>query len=164
MKVGDRVVGVGVVIGNSVTPDIDIRGEIGIAIEIIDKSVFVNFENRFNDNLHSKSKEIPNCWWCEKSDLKLITTEESKTEVVTSIIEECDKIKEMLISKNKKYGNSALEPVRIFSEVDNIEQLKVRIDDKLSRIMTSAEDDTEDTVSDLIGYLILLSIAKKDQK
>ena len=71
---------------------------------------------------------------------------------------------ELLIAKNKKYGNSALNPVRIFSSASPIEQLKVRIDDKLSRISQGhGEDADEDTIQDLMGYLVLLRIAQKDQ-
>ena len=39
----------------------------------------------------------------------------------------------MLVRKNASYGNSALDPVRIFSRASPIEQLRVRIDDKLDR-------------------------------
>ena len=72
------------------------------------------------------------------------------------IAEECDSIKEMLLDKNAKYGNSALSPVRVFSQADPAEQLKVRIDDKLKRIQNAIDDDDEDAVGDLIGYLVLL--------
>lgn len=74
-----------------------------------------------------------------------------------------DNIKDLLISKNRKYGNSALEPVRIFSKSDQSEQLLVRIDDKLSRIKNSSLDEDEDVVKDLIGYLVLLEIAKDER-
>lgn len=76
------------------------------------------------------------------------------------IKEVCDSIKELLLQKNAKYGDSALNPERVFSKADAVEQIKVRIDDKLSRIATtgfSAID--EDTLQDLIGYLVLLKIA-----
>lgn len=74
----------------------------------------------------------------------------------------CDSIKQLLLDKNAKYGNSALNPVRVFSKADNVEQLLVRIDDKLSRIKTTGmEAPDEDTLNDLIGYLILLKIATK---
>ena len=75
----------------------------------------------------------------------------------------CDNIKKLLLDKNAKYGNSALNPVRVFSKADNVEQLLVRIDDKLSRIARGAgmEATDEDTLNDLIGYLILLKIAKQ---
>ena len=77
----------------------------------------------------------------------------------------CDSIKKLLLDKNAKYGNSALSPVRVFSKADNVEQLLVRIDDKLSRIARGAgmEATDEDTLNDLIGYLILLKIAKEVQ-
>lgn len=72
---------------------------------------------------------------------------------------ELGNLKNMLLSKNKAYGNSALEPVRIFARSDKLEQLRVRIDDKLNRLKQGLPDD-EDVVLDLIGYLILYRIAK----
>ena len=41
----------------------------------------------------------------------------------------CDDIKELLIHKNRKYGDSALNPCRVFSKASATEQLLVRIDD-----------------------------------
>lgn len=73
----------------------------------------------------------------------------------------CEQIKRMLLEKNRKYGDSALNPKRIFSKADSIEQINVRIDDKLSRIASAQDDDTEDAELDLIGYLILKRIAKE---
>jgi len=73
----------------------------------------------------------------------------------------CSEIVEMLIDKNRKYGNSALDPVRIFSKADPLEQLRVRMDDKLSRIRSSQDDDTEDAEIDLLGYLVLAQVAKR---
>jgi hypothetical protein len=76
------------------------------------------------------------------------------------IAEVCDSIKELLISKNKKYGSSATNPLRILSKQSAVEQLYVRIDDKLSRIKnTGISGPDEDTLQDLIGYLILLKVA-----
>ena len=69
-------------------------------------------------------------------------------------------VREMLIDKNRKYGNSALEPVRIFSKADATEQIRVRIDDKLKRIQNEQINEDEDVVGDLIGYLVLYKIAK----
>ena len=78
----------------------------------------------------------------------------------------CDDIKELLIHKNRKYGNSALKPCRVFSKASAVEQLLVRIDDKLNRIMQGAGllANDEDVVNDLIGYLILLKIGMNDEK
>jgi hypothetical protein len=71
-------------------------------------------------------------------------------------------IREMLINKNLKYGNSALEPLGVFSQLSAKEGLLVRIDDKLKRIKNgSLEKDDEDVINDLIGYLVLLKIHDK---
>jgi hypothetical protein len=71
-------------------------------------------------------------------------------------------VRDLLIEKNAKYGNSALEPARIFSKASPVEQILVRIDDKLSRIRTSGlAGADEDTALDLIGYLVLLRVAKE---
>jgi hypothetical protein len=80
------------------------------------------------------------------------------------ITQECRSLEAMLHEKNRKYGNSALEPKRVFSKASPIEQIKVRIDDKISRLNTIGFDmagDDEDTVEDLLGYLILLRVAKR---
>lgn len=63
-----------------------------------------------------------------------------------------------LVEKNQAYGDAALSPVRIFSKADALEQIRVRIDDKLKRIQTGRPEDTEDSKDDLIGYLVLEQI------
>jgi hypothetical protein len=71
-----------------------------------------------------------------------------------------DSIEKMLVEKNRKYGNSALEPLGVFSQLSAKEGLLIRIDDKLKRIKNgSLEKDDEDVVNDLIGYLVLLKIS-----
>jgi hypothetical protein len=80
-------------------------------------------------------------------------------EEVSKVLEE---IQEMLVSKNEKYGNSALEPIGVFSKLSPQEGLLIRIDDKLKRIKNGSLDkDDEDVVNDLIGYLVLLKIHAK---
>lgn len=73
-----------------------------------------------------------------------------------------DEIKDMLLAKNAAYGNSALDPVRIFSRASPEEQILVRIDDKLSRL-SRGKPDNEDAVLDLLGYLVLLLVARKNR-
>jgi len=68
----------------------------------------------------------------------------------------------MLMTKNAAYGNSAFDPVRVFSKADAVEQLKVRIDDKLSRIMRGTACG-EDTITDLMGYLVLLKVVERHE-
>lgn len=72
-------------------------------------------------------------------------------------------IANLLILKNKAYGDSALNPVRVFSKASRIEQLNVRIDDKISRIQRGTDYEDEDTVRDLIGYLVLRLIAEESE-
>jgi hypothetical protein len=84
---------------------------------------------------------------------------EFSTQVSDVLIE----IKELLISKNKKYGNSALEPLGVFSQLSAKDGLLIRIDDKLKRIKNGSLDhDDEDVINDLIGYLVLLKIHALD--
>lgn len=96
------------------------------------------------------------------------------TKVQEMIVEECKAIETLLLEKNKKYGNSALEPKRVFSKASISEQILVRIDDKLSRIQTMGFDkggncpdsdqnsaNISDTIQDLIGYLILLRVSNR---
>ena len=78
----------------------------------------------------------------------------------------CNDIKELLLYKNKQYGDSALNPSRIFSKASAVEQLLVRIDDKLNRIQKGAGlvGEDEDVILDLIGFLVLLKIGLKHQQ
>ena len=73
----------------------------------------------------------------------------------------CDKVKNLLLEKNMKYGDSALNPIRIMSQASNIEQILVRIDDKLNRLKQGNNllFDDEDVIMDLIGYYVLLKVA-----
>jgi hypothetical protein len=73
----------------------------------------------------------------------------------------CNEIADMLIEKNRSYGDSALNPVRIFSkDASNIEQLNVRLDDKLSRLLRgNGNHFNEDVEKDLVGYLVLKRVA-----
>lgn len=74
----------------------------------------------------------------------------------------CDEIKHLLLRKNIAYGNSALNPIRIFAKSDTVEQLYVRIDDKLNRLKNGKEFIGDNDIDDLLGYLILLKIAIKN--
>lgn len=80
------------------------------------------------------------------------------------IKQKCKELQDLLLQKNAKYGNSALEPLNVFSKANAVAGIKMRIDDKLKRIMNAGlVDATEDTLQDLAGYLILLMIAKENE-
>lgn len=68
-------------------------------------------------------------------------------------------IRGMLIAKNRAYGDSALNPIRCFSKASSVEQIQVRLDDKISRLMRG-DSAGEDVELDLLGYLVLLRIAR----
>lgn len=82
----------------------------------------------------------------------------------TDLLKITKEITELLISKNKAYGNTALNPTNIFSKLSASEAICARLDDKLARISNKGiYDETEDTVDDLIGYLLLLKMAMKNE-
>lgn len=70
----------------------------------------------------------------------------------------CDELRDMLLEKNRKYGNSAIEPLNVFSALGPEEGVRVRIDDKLKRVVSGQCDDDEDIPMDLAGYMVLLTI------
>ena len=78
---------------------------------------------------------------------------------VKEVLEE---VSELLRTKNLKYGDAMLSPVKIFSDQPPEERIKARLDEKLARIIEGSEmTDHEDTVMDLIGVLIILRVAQK---
>lgn len=63
-------------------------------------------------------------------------------------------IKSLLVDKNKKYGNSVLEPLDIFKGKASA---GINIDQKLSRIKASDKLVKNDVI-DLIGYLLITCV------
>ncbi len=85
-------------------------------------------------------------------------------EVNKAITDYCTELNDKLLKKNIDYNNSLHNPVRVFSKGSNVDGILCRIDDKISRIARKGIDDkTEDTIEDLIGYLIHLKIALNNQ-
>jgi len=64
---------------------------------------------------------------------------------------------EMLREKNRAYGDSLADPMRVFSRALVETGIRVRIDDKLSRIARGSGEGDEDAVKDLVGYLAYLA-------
>ena len=94
-----------------------------------------------------------------------VNWEESLTESQNKIVEVCESMKDLLLYKNKKYGDSALNPNNVFYKGDSTNSIKIRLDDKIGRIKNCQETRIND-VADVIGYctLLLVSIgaSKKD--
>lgn len=96
-----------------------------------------------------------------QEDLALLVSQAPSGKEIDSA---CNQIKWLLLKKNIAYGNSALNPIRIFAKSDTVEQLYVRIDDKLNRLKNGKEFVGDNDIDDLLGYLILLKIATKSSE
>lgn len=69
-------------------------------------------------------------------------------------------MQDLLIYKNQKYGDSALNPNNIFFKGDATNSILIRLDDKIGRIKTNTEDKPRvNDVADIIGYCTLLLIS-----
>lgn len=74
-----------------------------------------------------------------------------------------DAMKDLLLYKNNKYGDSAINPLCIFTKhIKSVDAktaaILVRIDDKISRVKNADELRTND-VADILGYCTLLLIS-----
>lgn len=78
------------------------------------------------------------------------------------ILSTCIDLAVFLAQKNISYGDSFTKPIGIFSKAEPLEQIKVRIDDKLNRISHGQHFGSEDDIKDLLGYLILYFVAKEN--
>jgi hypothetical protein len=76
------------------------------------------------------------------------------------LLEVCVDLAVFLMGKNLAYGDSALKPLRAISKADPTEQIRVRMDDKLSRIVRG-EAAGEDALKDLVGYWVLLQVLER---
>ena len=75
------------------------------------------------------------------------------------ITEITDAMRELLLYKNQKYGDSALKPKQIFYKGDAVSSILIRLDDKLGRIIANADETPRiNDVADIIGYCTLLLI------
>lgn len=72
-----------------------------------------------------------------------------------------DGVADTIVAKNLSYGDAALNPIRVFSKADRMEQLYTRLDDKLSRVQKGHEYPGDDTIRDIIGYCTLILIARE---
>ena len=72
-------------------------------------------------------------------------------------------LKELQLSKNADYGNSAFDDVEVFGEIIPAKNgILARIADKLKRLESEVRlevsESKGDTIKDLIGYLVILLI------
>lgn len=81
--------------------------------------------------------------------------EKNSQEKISEIM---DSMKDLLLYKNEKYGDSALKPKGIFYKGESSNSIKIRLDDKIGRVQSSEETRIND-VCDIIGYCTLLLIS-----
>lgn len=69
-------------------------------------------------------------------------------------------MQDLLLYKNQKYGDSALNPKNIFFKGDAANSILIRLDDKIGRIKSNTEEKPRvNDVADIIGYCTLLLIS-----
>lgn len=110
--------------------------------------------NKCVDKVFWKKKEV------QQSEVVLDASGSVRQEIDTV----CKELSEFLKEKNRKYGNAALEPFNVFSKSTAEEKINVRLDDKLARIKNRQNDEDEDVLWDLIGYLILKCVYRRINK
>lgn len=76
------------------------------------------------------------------------------------IIEIMDSMKDLLLYKNEKYGDSALSPNNIFYKGDSTNSILIRLDDKIGRIKNNPDSlPRMNDICDIIGYCTLLLVS-----
>lgn len=76
------------------------------------------------------------------------------------ITEITEAIRDLLLYKNQKYGDSALKPKQIFYKGEATDSIMIRLDDKLGRIMANTDTTPRiNDVADIIGYCTLLLVS-----
>jgi hypothetical protein len=69
-------------------------------------------------------------------------------------------MKDLLLYKNQKYGDSAINPEKIFYKGDSTSSILIRLNDKIGRVKANPDDKPRvNDVCDIIGYCTLLLIS-----
>ena len=113
-----------------------------------------NFQDFCNDYKNVKIHEGTN----SQHNINTIVRDIDLSDTQLKIRNLCDKISEILIYKNKKYGNSAIEPNGIFYKGNARDSILIRLDDKIGRIKNNNGELRTNDIVDIIGYLILLLV------
>ena len=99
------------------------------------------------------------------AEYQLKTPAERSRDKISSVVEN---LREMLLAKNKNYGNSAFQAPALLPDLPAEKAIFVRMSDKVARLaqLTSGEKDRvgesiEDTLYDLAGYCVLAIIAMR---
>ena len=67
---------------------------------------------------------------------------------------------DLILYKNRKYGDSAINPKKIFYKGDSTNSILIRLDDKIGRVKSNTEEKPRvNDVADIIGYCTLLLVS-----
>lgn len=82
------------------------------------------------------------------------------TDTQQKLIDVLDGMKNLLLYKNRKYGDSAINPKKVFYKGDSTNSILIRLDDKIGRVMSNPDDKPRvNDVADIIGYCTLLLVS-----
>lgn len=106
--------------------------------------------------------------WVPLSELRPVeeSTSLSKEQLLAQqcIRAECAALADFLCMKNLSYGNAAFAPRRVFSAASALEQILVRQDDKLNRLLQGQKFEGDNDKDDLLGYLLLERAVRRFQE
>ena len=77
------------------------------------------------------------------------------------IKQKCDEIRDLLLEKNRSYGNAVFNKGVLF-DVEPMYAIQARINDKLNRIKSKNNYLSENDLMDITGYFILLQVLRDE--
>jgi len=114
---------------------------------------------------YTKQPPWPESRGTTHTELLVMHANAEKGPLEDDIRAECLALAEFLCAKNRSYGNSVGAPIGIFAKrADPLLAMDVRIDDKLNRLARGSEFPGDDSVLDLIGYLVLRRVVARKQE
>ena len=108
----------------------------------------------------TKEEEVKEVIDRRQEEIKMTIPLIADTDSQKRIVEITEGMKDLLLYKNKKYGDSALKPKHRFYKGDSTNSILIRLDDKIGRIESNTNElPRVNDVADIIGYCTLLLIS-----
>lgn len=139
------------------------RASTSVNFQMLEENDYQKGDDQFGPPVvRHRLPELPTHWTLEDGYEELRSALDGDVRAQRMIAEVCLQVTSLLLGKNRRYGNSALEPLAVFArDLSPTQRMGVRMDDKLSRIARgSGEQDAEDPRVDLVGYLILALVSE----
>lgn len=123
----------------------------------------VEQEPPFPADAKNENTPLTELLWDEGGKWDTLTALAKEAPAGTEILFAGLDVVEMLLEKNISYSNSAMDPLNVLSNATPEDQIKMHIDNKLTRLKYQKEFQNEDSLKDLAGYVILLMVLKSDK-